>query len=318
MRNAILVLVLVLGIIYPRSSPCLSIDDDWIFSVAFIVNQSTGSTGTGFFVFRPTEADRGKLFLVSNKHVLLPKSISSNEGPKLATALVHITTENNGILSITNFPVILRKQDGSSLCVGHPRDNVDVAVIEATPYLVENETIRGGYKVGRIHESRFATKKSITETSLTLGDRIVILGYPLNMVEGSTAVALARGGTIATPPDRDYRSSPVFLIDCSTIRGSSGSPVFVPVRPYKVDRKPDGKVQLNGLQGYVPELLGIVSATVSDWELILKKTVTFGKEPQTVSVIDTANLGIVFRADTITETLDATGVVRFMEKAVSK
>lgn len=313
MRNTILIIALLLGAIFPRSSPALSIDDEWIFSVAFIVNQSTGRTGTGFFVLRPTAAGKGKLFLVSNKHVLLPKPVSSNKDQKLATALIHITTENNSVLSMTNFPITLRKEDGKSLCVGHPRDDVDVAVIEVTPYVVENETIRGDYKVGNIHESRFATKKSITETSITLGDRIVILGYPLNMVEGSTAVAVARGGTIATPPDRDYRSSPVFLIDCSTIRGSSGSPVFVPVRPYRVDRQPDGKYKLNSFQGYVPEFLGIVSATVSDWELILKKTVTFGAEPQTVSVIDTANFGIVFRADTITETLDATGVLRFTE-----
>lgn len=313
MRNTILIIALLLGAIFPRSSLALSIDDEWIFSVAFIVNQSTDRTGTGFFVFRTTAAEKGKLFLVSNKHVLLPKPVSSDKIPKLATALIHITKENSGVLSMTNFPIILRRKDGRSLCVSHPRDDVDVAAIEVTPYVVKDETIRGGYKVGYIHESRFATKKSITETSLTLGDRVVILGYPLNMVEGSTAVAVARGGTIATPPDRDYRSSPVFLIDCSTIRGSSGSPVFVPVRPYKVDRQPDGKVKLSGIRGYVPELLGIVSATVSDWELILKKTVTFGAEPQTVSVIDTANFGIVFRADTITEALDATGVLRFMD-----
>ncbi len=313
MKKIIKTLIVLITILQPCQLFGYSIDDDWIFSVAFIVNKSTGRTGTGFFVFRRTEAKRGKLFLVSNKHVLLPKPIASNKDQKLATALVHITTEKNGILSITKFSLILRKEDGTDLCVGHPRDDVDVAVIEATPYVVENEKMRGGYKIGKIYESRFATKKSITETSLTLGDRIVILGYPLNMVEGSTAVALARGGTIATPPDRDYRNSPVFLIDCSTIRGSSGSPVFVPVRPYKVNRKPDGKVKLSSLGGYVPELLGIVSATISDWELILKKTLTFGAEPQTFSVMETANLGIVFRADTISETIDATSIMRYIE-----
>lgn len=311
MRNSIILFALCFGLAFPHFTPALSIDDEWIFSVAFVVNQSMGRTGTGFFVFRQTEAGKGKLFLVSNKHVLLPKPVASEKDPKFATALVHITTENNGVLSMTKFAVVLRGQDGKSFCVGHPKDNVDVAAIEVTPYVVEKETIRGGYKVGYIHESRFATKKSITETSLTLGDRIVILGYPLNMVEGSTAIAVARGGTIATPPDRDYRGDPVFLIDCSAIRGSSGSPVFVPVRPYKVDRKADGKVQLNAMQGYIPEFLGILSATVSDWELILKKTVTFGSELQLISVIDTANLGIVFRADAISETLDATGVQRF-------
>ena len=43
---------------------------------------------------------------------------SLRKDPKLATALVHITTENNGVLSMTNFPITLRKEDGKSLCVG--------------------------------------------------------------------------------------------------------------------------------------------------------------------------------------------------------
>lgn len=313
MKKIIKSFIVLIVILQPFTLFGFSIDEDWIFSVAFIVNQSTNKTGTGFFVLRKIEEGKGKMFLVSNKHVLMPKSISSDSDSKLATALVYITTEENSNLSITNFPVILRKEDGTDVCVGHPKKNVDVAVIEVTHYVVENKTIRRGYKVGYIKESRFATKESIKETSLTIGDRIVILGYPLNMLEGSTAVALARGGTISTPPDRDYRKNPFFLIDCSTIRGSSGSPVFVPVRPYKVERKPNGNVQINTFQGYIPELLGIVSATISDWEIILKKTVIFGKEPQTVSVMDTANLGIVFRSDIISETIDATGIMRYIK-----
>jgi hypothetical protein len=139
----------------------------------------------------------------------------------------------------------------------------------------------------------------------------VILGYPLNMIEGSTTIAVARGGTIATPPDRDYRGAPMFLIDGTAIRGSSGSPVFVPVRPYTIDRKTEGKVIVNTFRACMPELLGILSATVPDWELILKKTVMFGAEPQSISVVDTANFGIVFRADAISETIDISGVQRF-------
>ena len=46
----------------------------------------------------------------------------------------------------------------------------------------------------------------------------------------------------------------------------------------------------------MPELLGILSATVPDWELILKKTVMFGAEPQSISEVDTANLGIVIQS----------------------
>ncbi len=234
-------------------------------SVAYIVNQSTGNAGTGFFVLRRHHPDKGKLFLVSNKHVLVPKPVTSSKDPKQATAIIHITTESEGSLSTSNFPLILRDQDGKNLYVGHPKDNVDVAAIDVTQYLTEKESIRLGDRVGYVHESRFATKTTITETSLTLGDRIVILGYPLNMIEGSTAIAVARGGTIAAPRDRDYRGAPMFLIDGTAIRGSSGSPVFVPVRPYSIDRKTEGKVIINTFQGIC--LNSKDPLTVPDWSL---------------------------------------------------
>lgn len=289
----------------------ISIDDDWIHCTAFIENKSIGATGTGFFVAREFEPNQSKLFLVSNKHVLLPGAPSAEEA-KASIAVVYVTGSKDGELTVTKLDIPLGDKDGRSRCVGHPDTNVDVAVIEVTQYLVEPKgIIRAGYKVGFIPEARFASKESIKDTSLTLGDRVVVLGYPLNMVEGGSLIPVARGGTIATPPDKNYRGRPVFLIDCSTIRGSSGSPVFVPVRPYRVERTPDGKVTLHGSSGYLPELLGIVSATVSDWELILRKTVSFGAPAQTVSVIDTANFGVVFRAEVISETLDSTGLIRF-------
>jgi hypothetical protein len=44
-----------------------TIDDDWIFSVAYIGNESTGGGGTGFFVSREFETNKNMIFLVSNR-----------------------------------------------------------------------------------------------------------------------------------------------------------------------------------------------------------------------------------------------------------
>ncbi len=296
-----------------RSACAFSIDDEWLFSTAFIarpVGPGKMATGTGFFVFRQVVTNLGKVFLISNKHVLGPQPAESLTTNKEVSATIFITFETNRELAITNFRLPLRDKDGREFWTGHPATNVDVAVIDVTPYVSLAGAMRPGYRVGYIKEDRFATSDSIARTSLTIGDPIVMLGYPLNALEGKSTTPIARGGTIATPPERNFRSEPIFLIDCSTIRGSSGSPVFVPVRPYRVTKK-DGKTTLDGVRGELPELLGVVSGLFSDWEIVVRQTTTLGQPPQELFLVDGANLGIVFRADTISEAIDATGAGRF-------
>jgi hypothetical protein len=286
------------------------IEDDWIFSVAYIDNESTGAGGTGFFVSREFETNKNLVFLVSNKHVLAPKDLSPGETNRLATAKVVITREENGQLTTGVLDITLREPDGTRRVVTHPNSNIDVAVIDVTSDVVENGGVRKGFKVGWVREDRFATLQTITNTHVTIGQQVVFLGYPLNLIEGKTAIAVARGGFVATPPERDFKSRPVFLVDSATIRGSSGSPVFLPLRTGKIEMQPNGNRTVDVMHGYTPCLLGIVAETIPDWELVVKRTDTYGLEPSAVSVISTANFGIVFRAEEISETLDATHTPR--------
>ena len=224
-----------------------------------------------------------------------------------------ITREENGQLSTGVLDITLRESNGTRRVFSHTNPNIDVAVVDVTDVVVsEGHGIRTGYKVGVVREDRFASSQMITNTHVTIGQQIVFLGYPLNLVEGKTAIAVARGGFIATPPDRDFRSRPVFLVDSATIRGSSGSPVFLPLRLGKIENQPNGTITVDSMHGYVPCLLGIVAETITDWELDVKRTDTFGQEPSSVSVISTANFGIVFRAEEISETLDAIGIPRVL------
>jgi hypothetical protein len=291
-----------------------TIEDEWIFSVAYIANGSTGQGGTGFFVAREIETNKHVIFLVSNRHVLSPKDVPPAETNRFAQAKVIITQEEKGQLSTAGLDVTLRETNGTLRVVTHPSANIDVAVVNVSEYVIESGAIRKGYKVGFVKENRFASTETITNTHVTIGQQIVMLGYPLNLIEGKTAIAVARSGVIATPPDRDFRGRPVFLVDSAAIRGSSGSPVFVPLRTFKIERQPDGANRVNRNGGYTPCLLGIVAATVSDWELVLKRTDTFGLPPSEISVVATANLGIVFRADAISQVLDATGAPRIDRK----
>ncbi len=287
-----------------------TIEEDWIFSVAYIANPSTGAAGTGFFVGRHVTTNESAIFLVSNRHVLEPKDPTQQASNLFAQASVIITREESNQLYTTTLTVTLRETNGAPRVVKHPNEVVDVAVLEVTPYVVEKGALRKGYKVGFVPEEKFLSKAAITSTHVVIGQQIITLGYPLNLIEGSTAIAVARSGVIASPADRDFRGKPIFLIDSATIRGSSGSPVFLPLRTFKIDRDAKGTKRVNFNHGYTPALLGIAAAAVTDWELVLRRTDMFGLPPSEVSVVTTANLGIVFRADTISETLDATGLAR--------
>lgn len=169
--------------------------------------------------------------------------------------------------------------------------------------------MKRGLKVGFIPEWRFATSESIGDSAIAVGDRVVLLGYPLDIVEGRDALPLAKGGTLATPPERDFRGLPMFLIDAPLIRGSSGSPVIAPLNQMKLNARTYPQ-NFRTDRSVTPTLLGIHSSTVTDWELIVKRTVYLDTQ-ESMSVVEGAGFGIAFRAETISQAIDETGWKRY-------
>src|ERR1043166_9135560 len=133
LKFMLIMVCLVLG-----ASPAFafSIEDSWLLSTAFItrVHGTVVTSGTGFFVFRQIDEKSGRLFLVSNKHVLIPEPTSSG-APVEAVATIYITVDKDGELSVSSFTLPLRAKDGSPLWTGHPSADVDVVVIEVTPFV---------------------------------------------------------------------------------------------------------------------------------------------------------------------------------------
>jgi hypothetical protein len=204
----------------------------WVYSTVYINNVSAGKAGTGFLVVRQIAKDSYKIFLVSNKHVLTPKSTDKNEKNKEAKAVVLLNKEEKGETQIKTIEILLRDKDGEDQWKGHPDPNIDVACLNFTSYISENRTLKQDLKIGFIQEDRFATKELLEKYYVSIGDLIVTLGYPLNLVEGGHSIPIARGGIISSWPTKPFKKAPVILIDSATIRGSSGSPVFLPEVPY--------------------------------------------------------------------------------------
>jgi len=104
-----------------------------------------------------------------------------------------------------------------------------------------------------------------------VGDRINVIGYPFGL--SSDNLALWSTGYIASEMDIDYENLPVFLIDCKTRKGQSGSPVIY--------RKVPGENIIHKGKVYSAmveraDLLGIYSGRVnpeSDLGMVWKKEV---------------------------------------------
>lgn len=69
----------------------------------------------------------------------------------------------------------------------------------------------------------------INQLKLSPSDRVSVIGYPFGYSAGESNnqyLGIWSNGFIASEPFLDYKGLPIFLIDCRTRPGQSGSPVF--------------------------------------------------------------------------------------------
>jgi hypothetical protein len=264
----------------------------WVHATVRVENE-WGKGGTGFLVIRKMEKKQGKVFLVTNKHVIHPESESREKADHL-TLFLNVR-EKDGTVAGKSFQVPLNEDD-HKLWREHPNPHVDVLVVDMTSLInrYPNLENRGA------DYSLFATPQILKEEEITEGEEVLILGYPLGLFHTRVHSPLVRQGIVATKIGERiqvrFRSSsggpqrveiPGFLIDASIIPGSSGSPVVL--KPI-IGRKVKDKIEMGTA---TPYLLGIVSAT---------ETAAIRIEGYAFATL--AGLGIVYDASTIRETIE--------------
>jgi len=297
MKSTKLLLVFAIIGVVASVSEAKSLDDQFLYSTVFIKNQSTGKGGTGFLVRRQVSKDNVVLYLFSNKHVLSPRPINPKQTNHLAKAEIAINTSVSNKIQKTVLSVTLRDSKGNTFVKGHPVKDIDVAAINVSTDIVGRPS--GSGTCFAIPEERFATKVFIEKNFVSVGDRAIIIGYPLNLVEQGHVIPVARNAIVATKPDHPLHGLPAFLVDGTVLRGSSGSPVILPIRPYVWSEK--HKVSIGSIQQN--HLLGIVKGHLKDWEMIIKKTVAPGVT-QDFTIVDNAQLGLVFPVHTILDVMN--------------
>ena len=241
------------------SSPLVQVG--WLKSTVPIQNFS-GGTGTGFLLYRSTGRDEGRVFLITARHVVFPRSNDAASRPRIRC---HFNTlEKDGASGTAMLELSLVRGDGTTRFLEHPDPDTDVLAVDVTDVIVAHPRIDKTV-VRYDHCADGAVRE---ELDITVGEEVVTIGYPLGLRQGATNLPLVRQGILSTHIGyriRDTvretggavreRSLRAFLIDGATVPGSSGSPVILkPVIGRQV-----GKELKMGTAP--PVLLGIVAET---------------------------------------------------------
>jgi V8-like Glu-specific endopeptidase len=258
------------------------------------VENENGDAGTGFLVIRKIGGKKGKVFLLTNKHVV-GFDAAKRDAARFLTLYVNIRTENGEVMGTSlQTPLV---QDGVKLWRQHPNPNVDVLAVDVTHLINAHPRLQSQ----GVDYSLFATPEILKKEQITEGDEVLVIGYPLDLYHSRINSPLVRQGIIATkigtPIQIRFLNSsskwqrveiPGFLIDASILPGSSGSPVVL--KPI-IGRMVGQKIEMAMPPPY---LLGIVSATETASIHVMKDNY--------FSVL--AGLGIVYDVSTIRETVE--------------
>ncbi len=254
--------------------------------------------GTGFIYSHETK-DGSAPFLVTNKHVVAEatkgrfyflQGDEKTQLPKLGEA------------------VNVEVDQFQERFFGHPKEEVDLAVMPLVPVLQELE--KAGNRIFFRSLSADLIPNEEQLKSLQPMEDITIFDYPSGMIDQKNLLPLIRRGTTATPPELEFSGGPVFMVNASMFPCSGGSPVFLINTQGYVSK-----------QGFVPEMRILFLGVLSQLALrnpsgeIEMSVIPNGPLPPTINKQIT-DMGVALRSSLVVETIEAfLAKVEEMQKA---
>jgi len=173
------------------------------------------SLGTGFFFLHSLEGAR-YVFLATNYHVLTGFAPSQTDDPAgdRVVFYLHKSREQPGQVQRVIYPLFTR--DGTPMWLTNPRfPEADVALIPLATSVME------GCNLQCIAQNWIDTRILLRPAS-----SVSMVGYPYGFHDTYNNLPIWKTGSLASEPDFDFGGKPLLLVDISTFRGMSGSPVF--------------------------------------------------------------------------------------------
>lgn len=217
--------------------------DDRLHSLTTIVDVHTedGTTarGTGFFyhVLAPRAEDAGPQWrsvdsnwLITNRHVLMPKDSSGEEGiPETVVFRLRTVPHEGGVIWVNVELGSTRLLDAVRL---HRDSSVDVVAINIT------EDLRGLLKdsvpltYSAVGEGDFP---GVNKIAAAVATDVVVIGYPKGYYDNVNKYPVVKSGLVASRWGAHFQGDPTFLIDAKLFPGSSGSIVITKPADFVVE-----------------------------------------------------------------------------------
>jgi len=257
---------------------------DSVVAIGYIQNQKLVWGASGFFYFHTVKGQTGRVYLVTNKHVLR------------GNQQIFLRLNPKALNKPKGYALELINKEGDKLWKGHYSKKVDVAVIPVNFPLFQTENMQVSYFMDSQHT---ADGKKMEDKGLAEGDSVFALGFPVSLVGDKSNSVIVRGGTIARIRDTFKNPLEPFIIDTTVFPGNSGGPVV---------NKPE-IVSIQGTQAVGDaNLIGIIASYVP------YRDYAISRQTGNVRVIFEENSGLsyVFSVDCIRAT------VRGFEKTLKK
>ena len=250
---------------------------------------TNGGAGSGTaFLFLHKVGDQSYPFVVTNKHVVM----GMREG-----ALSFL--QRKDMLPSLGHGFRLAIQDWPQAWFGHPSADVDIAICPFAP-LEAHIKEQNGLDLFYRYVSTEMIPTDEQAKDLDAVESVTFIGYPNGIWDSKNLLPVARRGTTASPIEVDFENTPRFLIDASVFGGSSGSPVFI-LNQGSYSHKNGGLVAGSRLF-----FVGVIAAVFYRTQLNEIIAVPIPTQVQPMSQHqEMIDLGIVFKARTVVETIEA-------------
>lgn len=256
----------------------------FILNATTIINtESTNGDlgqGSGFFYAKYTNKNDISVWLISNRHVLLPNNVY----PKTIT--YNARKFINGKYQLV--PFTINELECRKRLRVSPDPNIDVAAFEITKdyqNYFSSDSIQ-------LEDLSVFTKESCTYTKDNfpeVGDDVLIVGYPRGYYDQVNTFPIVKSGVISSWYGKDFNGAPIFLIDSKLFPGSSGSLVIS--KPQKLFFE-GGNLKFSDIK--TSNLIGIFSGEFTQDRKL--ETENFD-----IKIKDSYNLGIVWYPKLIEE-----------------
>lgn len=264
-----------------------SLIENLLFSTVRIeAHGETGtSAGTGFLFLYDVDPARNELYLVTNKHVV----------QNFQRVSMFFTRAKEGMPQVGE-RVDVQLEDLESEWQGHPDPNVDIAILNVSGLAPKLDAAGQPVFIRAVTPDLIPNGDVLNE--LDALEEVVFIGYPNGLYDNANLLPIIRKGITATPVQADHNGEPTFLVDASVFPGSSGSPVFIYNSGGYGSRT-------SFVVGDRLLFLGVIaSVAIAQNESMIE----FRDIPTTVrpyvTMRELLDLGIVFKARTVIETIE--------------